>query len=188
MKRIFAAVKITPDANFSNIYNQLKAALRHDHINWVPLHNMHLTLKFFGEVHDEQIETIDDALQQVAQRHQPFAMELFGTGIFGSSYDPRVVWFGIRHSEVINALAMDALDSVVPLGFPRDRQNFRPHLTIGRVKDITDKSIFQQAICSHSGRFIQEVKVESFELIESKLQPQGSVYSVLENYRLEGRR
>lgn len=184
MKRIFAAIKIGPDANFSNIYNQLKTALRYNHINWVPLHNMHLTLKFFGEVHEEQIETIDEVLQQVAQRHQPFAMELFGTGIFGSSYDPRVVWFGIRHSEAISALAMDALDSVVPLGFQRDRQNFRPHLTIGRIKNITDKQIFQQAIRKHNATFIQEVKVESFELIESTLRPQGSVYTVLESYRL----
>jgi 2'-5' RNA ligase len=184
MKRIFAAVKITPDANFNSIYTQLKTALCHDRINWVPLHNMHLTLKFFGEVHEEQIETIDEVLQQVAQRHQPFAMELFGTGIFGSSYDPRVVWFGIRHSDAINALATDALDAVVPLGFPRDRQNFRPHLTIGRVKGITDKNIFQQTIRQHSETLIQEVKVESFELIESKLRPSGPVYTTLENYRL----
>ncbi len=186
MKRIFAAVKIAPDANFSSIYNQLKTALHHDRINWVPLHNMHLTLKFFGEVHEEQIEAIDDALQHVARRHQSFNIELFGTGIFGSSYDPRVVWFGIRNSEAISALATDVLDTMVPLGFPRDRQNFRPHLTIGRVKNITDKKIFQQTIRQHSDSLIQEVKVESFELIESTLRPQGPVYTVLESYRLEG--
>ncbi|MFA6999005.1 MAG: RNA 2',3'-cyclic phosphodiesterase [Victivallaceae bacterium] len=187
MKRIFTSVKIVPDANFSSIYNQLKVALRHDRINWVPLHNMHLTLKFFGEVHDEQVEAIDEVLQQVADRHKPFEMELFSTGIFGSSYDPRVVWFGIRHSEHISALATDVLDAVVPLDFLRDRQNFRPHLTIGRVKNITDKNIFQQAIRKHSDSLIQEVKVDSFELIESKLRPQGSIYTVLASYRLEGK-
>ncbi|MDD3527814.1 MAG: RNA 2',3'-cyclic phosphodiesterase [Bacteroidales bacterium] len=187
MKRIFAAVKIAPDANFSSVYNQLKTALRHDRINWVPLHNIHLTLKFFGEVHDEQVEAIDEILKQVAVRHKSFDMELFGTGIFGSSYDPRVVWFGIRHSEQISALAADVLDAVTPIGFPRDRQNFRPHLTIGRVKHITDKNIFQQTIRKHSNSLIQVVKVDSFGLIESKLRPQGSAYMALASYRLEAR-
>ncbi|NCA86822.1 MAG: RNA 2',3'-cyclic phosphodiesterase [Clostridia bacterium] len=182
MKRIFAAVKIAPDANFISIYTQLKAALRHDRINWVPLQNVHLTLKFFGEVPDEQIEAIDETLRQASERHKPFGMQLFGTGIFGSSYDPHVVWFGIRQSEQISALASDVLDAVVPLGFPRDRQNFRPHLTIGRIKRIADKNIFQQAIHKYSDTSIQEIKVESFELIESKLLPEGPVYTVLERY------
>jgi 2'-5' RNA ligase len=182
MKRIFAAVKIEPDANFISIYSQLKKALSHDRINWVPLHNMHLTLKFFGEVSDEQIEAIGELLRQASERHKPFGMQLFGTGIFGSSYHPRVIWFGIRHSEAISALAADVLDAVVPLGFPRDRQNFRPHLTIGRIKRIADKNILQQAIHKYSDTSIQEIKVDSFELIESTLRPEGSVYTVLESY------
>ena len=184
MKRLFAAIKVTPQENLINIYNNLKSGLQHEKINWVAEQNIHITLKFFGETPEDKIDDICDVLDEVSGRHKPFELQLQNVGIFGSAYNPRVIWFGIRDGSIIETLAIDVLDSVEDIGFERDRQNFRPHLTVGRIKFIRDKRYFQQAIDKLKTEYLQTVPVNSIYLFESKLRPQGPVYNVIEEFGL----
>ncbi len=184
MKRIFAAIKIQPTEVFHNTYYQLKSKLKNEKIKWVELENIHITLKFFGETDESKIEGITELLTEIAQNHSPFTLELKDVGIFGSSYNPRVIWFGIEKSEQLTYLANDVLDQVGSLGFVRDRQNFVPHLTIGRIKFIDDKKRFQEVISRFKSIEIQEQKVDQFYLIESILRPQGPEYTILESFNL----
>ncbi len=184
MKRTFAAIKIYPDEHFLNIFRELKTALGFNIINWVDEENIHITLKFFGATTEKQVGEICHLFDEVAEKYHPFQLNLKGTGIFGSRYDPRVLWFGIENSLPIENLAGDILSGVESIGFLRDRQNFRPHLTIGRIKNIKDKKLFQNVIDRMSEVFIQEAKVEEFFLIESRLRPQGPVYEIIETFRL----
>ncbi len=184
MKRIFAAIKVEPNENLLRVYDELKDDLRYEKIKWVEPQNIHITLKFFGETSDEKIDDICEVFDVIAQRHPAFTLQMQNVGIFGSSYNPRVVWFGMKESSEIEKLANDVLKSVEEVGFPRDRQNFRPHLTVGRIKVIQDKRYFQQVINKFKNTFLQTIPVNSFLLIESKLRPQGSVYNIVEVFPL----
>ncbi len=91
MKRIFAAIKINPNDKSLQIYNELKSACRNDKINWVDPHNLHITLKFFGETEENKIADIVSALLEIAKHHTGFSFYLKDVGIFGSHYKPRVI-------------------------------------------------------------------------------------------------
>jgi 2'-5' RNA ligase len=184
MKRLFAAVHIAPSKEFRDLYSSLQRGLRFADIKWVSPENIHITLKFFGETFEYRIPDISRALKAVGQGHSPFKFTIADTGIFGSSYNPRVVWFGIQAAQPLTALAQDVLTEVESIGWERDRQNFVPHITIGRVKDARDKRLFQQVIDDHKKAFIQEVSVTEFRLYESILQREGPIYKVLESYAL----
>jgi 2'-5' RNA ligase len=185
-KRLFAAIKVQPDPNLISIYNNLKSALRHEKINWVSEKNIHITLKFFGETPEDKIDEICEVFDNIAARHQPFNLTLENIGIFGSSYEPRVIWFGMAKSEAVEKLAEEVLLRLKTIGFEPDGQHFRPHLTIGRIKQIISKKQFQQTIDTFKNTFIQDVQVDDFELIESILKPQGPVYQVIESFNLDG--
>jgi RNA 2',3'-cyclic 3'-phosphodiesterase len=185
MKRLFAAIKIHPSEEFLKTYNSLKIGLRFCRITWVKPESIHVTLKFFGETEEKRIPDISRVLREVASSHQPFAAELVNVGIFGSSYSPKVIWFGIEKAEPLKNLGNDVLKSVESIGWEPDRQNFVPHLTIGRIKDVPDKQLFQRMIDEHKKTWMQEFRVQEFNLYESILQKEGPIYRVMESFKLQ---
>ncbi len=185
MKRIFVALKIHPSEKFLTIYDELKSACRNDKIKWVEPYNIHMTLKFLGETEEDKIGSIRNVLSGISFRNQSFELKLKDVGIFGSSYKPRVIWFGIEENESLINLANDVLDQMHDLGFEKDRQNFVPHLTIGRIKFIDNKRTFQEVINKYRSIKIQEQKVDQFYLIESILRQQGPEYKILESFLLK---
>jgi len=184
MQRLFAAIKVIPEVKLLSNYRELKSLLHNDKITWVGEQNIHITLKFFGDTPESDIPTIINILSQVASGHHPFVLNLESIGIFGSSYNPRVIWLGIKEPESVNALAEDILNTLDKSGYPRDDQHFRPHLTIGRVKMLKFKKDFQNIINRFKSTYFQEVQVNSFELFESKLTPQGPIYTKLQTFYL----
>jgi RNA 2',3'-cyclic 3'-phosphodiesterase len=184
MKRLFVAVKIHPSPEFIKTYNSLKSGLKFCRITWVKPENTHLTLKFFGETEEKRIPEISRVLKEVASGHKPFAAELADVGIFGSSYNPKVIWFGIENAEPMKKLGADVLQSLETIGWEVDRQNFVPHLTIGRIKEIPDKQLFQKIIDQHKKTRMQEISVREFYLYESILNRDGPIYRVIESYKL----
>jgi 2'-5' RNA ligase len=184
MKRLFAAVKIHPSPEFLKTYNSLKTGLKFCRITWVKPESIHVTLKFFGETDEKRIPDISKVLREVASNHKPFASELVNVGIFGSSYSPKVIWFGIEKAEPLKNLGNDVLRSVESIGWEPDRQNFVPHLTVGRIKDVPDKQLFQRIIDEHKKTWMQEISVQEFNLYESILNRDGPIYKVFETYIL----
>ncbi|MCF8366248.1 MAG: RNA 2',3'-cyclic phosphodiesterase [Bacteroidales bacterium] len=184
MKRLFAAIKVEPDENLIETYDKLKSGLRDEKINWVPERNIHITLKFFGETPEDKTDGICEVLDDIAREHNGFEIQLQNIGVFGSSYNPRVIWFGMDQNAALESLANDVLGGAEKLGWERDRQNFRPHLTVGRIKSIKEKRFFQQTIDKFKNSKLQAVPVQSFYLIESKLRAQGPVYEIVEEFRL----
>ncbi|MBE0638890.1 MAG: RNA 2',3'-cyclic phosphodiesterase [Bacteroidales bacterium] len=185
MKRLFAAIKVDPDATFLKTYSELRQMLRAGQITWVDDRKIHITLKFFGDTPEDSIPGMIDLFAEIASRHPSFEVDLSGTGIFGSSYNPRVIWFGMSHLEAIGMLAEDVLNTFHNHGFPRDEQHFRPHLTIGRIKHFESKKYFQQVIDRFKTTYLQNIQVSRFELIESKLTPRGPIYTTLETFGLK---
>jgi len=187
MKRLFVAVKIEPDKDFIATYQALLKSLVLERIKWVEPQNMHLTLKFLGKTPDEQLPRLHTALLAVASRHAEFELQLNKTGIFGSSYRPRVIWLGDDDSQEIRQLGEDILNGLDAAGFPRDRQNFVPHLTLGRIKQINSKKHFQNTMDQFRSTFSLNVRVTEFILYQSILKPEGPVYIALEKYKLRAK-
>lgn len=184
MKRLFAAIKIQPDENFLKVYYQLVNKLKEDSIKWVEPENIHLTLKFFGETDEGKIDDICQVLDEVCREYQPFTFRLQGVRIFGSSYNPKVIWFGIENNELLKKIGNHLVNDLSKAGFLNDRQNFVPHLTVGRIKELRHKNWFQTTINHYSEKFIQEINVDEICLFESILKPGGPTYLVIEKFKL----
>jgi 2'-5' RNA ligase len=185
MKRVFIAIKIDPSEQMLKIFSELKNSCRYDKIKWVELFNIHITLKFIGETEEDRIKEINTILGQISENYKPFSFNLTGAGVFGSKYDPRIVWIGVEKSEVLQNLANEIVERLDKIGFRKDRQNFVPHLTIGRIKFIGNKAHFSDLISRYTTLNIQEQQVDQFHLIESILLPSGPKYKILQSFSLQ---
>jgi len=184
MKRLFAAIKVHPSEVFLSRYYTLQKNLKEEKIKWVDPVNIHITLKFFGETPDHHIPGIRVALKQAAEEIVPFQYNINNTGIFGSSYNPRLIWFGIEPQEGIIQLSESIFRALEQIGIEKDRQNIVPHLTIARIKRLEDMQFFQMVIDKNRECFIQNEEVNEFHLFESQLSPNGPRYSIIDSYTL----
>lgn len=182
--RLFAAINIVPDENFSMVYNGLRQTLDYNIIKWVDLHNIHITLRFFGDTNPDEVPIIKTALEKAKEGIPPFELTLEKTGIFGSRYDPRVIWFGIKENPVLLNLYSNISQALEEVEYFADRQNFVPHLTIGRIKEIRDKQFFQQIIDRFSDTKLLSQNVTEFSIYKSELKKEGPIHTCIETFKL----
>jgi len=185
MKRLFVAIKINPDAGFTDQFRQLKTTLQQEKIKWVEEYNNHITLKFLGETEEKKIPEIENALSMVAVLHSIFDIHLVGLGVFGSRYDPRVIWTGIEPRQELVSLMQKIHQALEPAGFQPDRQNLVPHLTLGRIREIKDKERFRGIIDQFREISSVTMPVTRFILYESILKKEGPVYISLKSFNLK---
>ncbi|MCD4736929.1 MAG: RNA 2',3'-cyclic phosphodiesterase [Bacteroidales bacterium] len=184
MKRIFLAVKILPDQNFLDFFNELKDAFHYERIKWIRSDNIHITLKFFGDVEDGKIPGIISIIESVTKKINPFVIELGGTGFFGNKSNPRVVWTGIKADQDFFNLGEELLSSFELVGYLRDHGKFKPHLTLGRIKFISDVHAFHEILNDYNEDHFQELRIDKLILYESILKPQGPEYISLKSFNL----
>jgi len=176
MKRLFAAIKIHPSSRYISLFNEISSSLRHERIKWVEPENTHLTLKFFGETDETKIPAIRQSIETAVAQSKPFTLKIANTGIFGSRYDPKVIWFGIEKNSALEDLVQNIFTELAKCGWEKDRQNFVPHLTIGRIKELKDKPLFQKIVSKYNTVEIQDENVTEIILYESILRREGPLY------------
>ncbi len=184
MKRLFTAIKIQPDNEFITQFREVQRQLQHERIKWVEEYNIHMTLKFFGETEEEKIPVINQVVEEVASKTNVFSFSLRNLGIFGSTYDPRVVWVGIEPYANLVQIMKVFRDKMTVIGYEPDRQNLVPHLTLGRIKFLKDKKSFQHIIDQYKDISSQEITVDRFILFESILKKEGPVYLAPKTFQL----
>jgi 2'-5' RNA ligase len=183
-KRLFAAIHIHPDSSFLRRFSELQHKLHLDKIKWVENENLHVTLKFFGETPEEKIPAIISALRNACNQQHDFSLQTGEIGIFGSSYKPRVIWLNLQMPEPFHTLQQSITTELEPLGYVNDRQNFVPHLTLGRINTIKDMTLFQQHMETNRNQLMLTQQAHELILFESILQPSGPVYVALEQFLL----
>ena len=153
-------------------------------IKWVRPENMHITLKFLGDIQPDQIDSIENVIRDVAGSVTPFNVWIRGAGCFPNEHHPRVLWLGIfTKTEIPGHMARDLNGRLAVLGFQTEKRKFKPHLTLGRVRTL--KNIGQVV-----GRMRQEgfesdgFHVNQIHLMQSRLKPSGAEYSVLKSIDL----
>jgi len=184
LTRAFIALEI-PNQTHQKISNQtanLRKNLDSQTVRWVPADNIHLTLKFLGDISRTQIEQISQVLSVIAGRHIKHLIKISELGAFPNIRRPRVIWIGIQAPETLNALYQELEGETAKMEFPPEKRSFNPHLTIGRVKQHISQAnsqALQNALSSIKIGYIDTVEVEALHLFKSDLKPSGAVYTKL---------
>ena len=140
--------------------------------------NIHVTLRFLGEIPASLVESVCEAMRQI--KFQPFDLELEGLGCFPDYHRPNVVWVGITRGEVELRSIFNQLEpSLRRLGFPPDRKGFSPHLTIARVRSGRDRQKLVESVEALKDQTIGSITVSRVKLKKSVLTPKGPIYSTL---------
>lgn len=185
LTRTFIAIKIIPDIQFLQLYSTLKESLKEDAIKWVRHNNFHLTLRFWGDTTQKQIEKIKLALEELAVQFQPFQFKLKGIGYFKNKGKPRILFANIEESPTLKQLANGINQQGVKYGFEKETREFKPHLTVGRIKFVKKRNDFYSLIQRFEKTEIQTVKVSEIIFYQSILSSMGSVYKPLKIVQLK---
>jgi 2'-5' RNA ligase len=185
MKRTFIAIKIPLSYKTKELLNNVKVELKDEKIRWVENHNMHITLFFLGDTDETKIVNIGNDLKNALHEFEAFHIQCKGIGVFKSIFRPRAFWIGIEKSKNLENLNSIIRDLMISFGFTSDYKEFRPHLTIGRLKHIKDIDKLKSLIDLYKEFEIQNVKVTEICFFESQLTPQGSIYKSLETICLD---
>ncbi len=181
--RAFIAVEL-PEAvkeYLSTLSDELKRA-RGD-VKWVRPESIHLTLKFLGTVRLELVPALEAAAAPVFSREQSFGLRAGGLGAFPNLGRPRVIWAGLEdRSGSLGPLAASVESAVEPLGFPREKRSFNPHLTLGRVRSDAGKRDLAEAVRHRMDSVGPSFTVDHAALFQSILKPTGAEYRVVRRF------
>ncbi len=136
--------------------------------------NLHLTVKFLGEIDPAQVDPVVEALRAV--RADPFSLTV-GYPVCNPPRKPRVIWCDVTDGGESAALARQVDDLLAPLGFPRETRPFRPHVTLARVKEFHPSQCREAAFIPREP--LGTCRVERIKLKKSTLTPRGSIYEDL---------
>jgi 2'-5' RNA ligase len=154
---------------------------------WVPPGNLHLTLKFLGEITEERVARVADAAREVAGRSRPFSITLGGLGAFPSPKKPQIVWIGVAQgAERLIELARDLDVTLRRVKFPRDDRPFRPHLTIARAAHARPVPDLSGLLGGMRGVVVGTQSVDRLVVMESILNTNGAGYRSVDEVRLGG--
>ena len=183
--RVFIAVELTESikGKIAGLQEGLKGTP--DKIKWVDPSLNHLTLKFLGEIKEEGLKKVLWVSREVAAGFSFFRIKIKGTGVFPDSPSPRVVWVGVEEGgNKLKALVNQLEKELVRQGFAEEKREWIPHLTLGRVKVLKEKGKLRDIVLSHKGIEAGEMEVKSIGVIESRLTPEGPIYTLLERIPL----
>ena len=184
MIRAFIAVGIDPKTveRISEATDQLKPSIAG--IRWAPLTNLHLTVKFLGDVEETTIDPIARALRQHIAPFPRFTINAKGLGVFPDVKRPQVLWVGLEGIHLAE-LASTVETALKPLGFEPEKRGFKPHLTIGRWRQ-RDKSTakFIAELERWAGYEFGKSEVRNIILFQSMLRPEGAIHRPLEKILL----
>lgn len=177
MYRLFVAIELPEwvKAELSGLSFGLPNA------NWVPDEQLHLTLRFIGEVDKVQFEEIAQALTEV--QLDPFDLVLEGIGTFPPRGTPRVLWVGVEKSEPLLQLRHRVDSALGQAGVPPEGRKFSPHITLARLKDAP-MSRLGPFLTGHALFKLEPFEIEEFHLFSSQLTSKGAIHTLEETYSL----
>ena len=183
MLRIFVAIVPPPDLieAFSVLEEELSdSALE---VRWTLPDALHLTVQFLGDVAEGEIPTVKRALRDAVADQAPFDGEFRGMGVFPNQKKPRVLWVGLESPELIE-LAGRIEVSLSPVGFPPAEREFRPHLTLGRIRSAKGGEGVTRVVREISDRNFGTARFDRLILFKSDLRQAGSIYTPLTTFEL----
>jgi len=182
--RTFIAIDLTDGIlqKIVSITSYLKTQVPSNAIKWVSEGNLHLTLKFLGEIPESKLEQIKTLSRKAVHEIHSLIFSVEGLGMYPNHKNPRVIWLGIFNEKPLVKLAAQIDQALYEAGIPREKRPFSPHLTIGRVRRSAshDEIIKIGAVLSQfKVDCLGEMPVEKVRLYQSELKPRGPIYTPL---------
>lgn len=186
-KRIFVAIDISQVVREEAIAfaEELRQEFQNLRVGWEKPEKLHLTLKFLGDIDEEQLESLSRAVAETANQISKFNLRISGTGAFPSPRNARILWLGIKDENDNLLKVNDVLESECEKrGFAKEKRNFKAHLTIARLREPhKSKELVEKHLQNNfeAGEF----SVSEIVIYESRLQKSGSIYSVVSKHKFE---
>lgn len=182
--RCFVAIEI-PES-IQNVFVEMQNALKSkiNNASWVKLGNFHLTLRFLGDVKNEDIDEISNTIEGVALNHQPIRLDFGGIGAFPNLTRPNVLWVGLKIGRTpVTTLGVKLNKAMFKLDF-KDERRFHPHVTLARLKNrvslASSMTLFEK-FDTLQNAFLT---VNEILLVRSELQPSGAIYTPIKRFKL----
>jgi len=186
--RTFIGIELSED--IKDALGQIQSHLKYSgaDVKWIEKNNIHLTLKFLGEVSEEKIGKIKDIMNNIGKEMKQFEISLKNIGAFPKIEFPRVIWADLDKGAAESAeLAKRIDESLSKIGFQKESRPFAAHLTIGRVRSPKNKEALIEKMRSLNETQDTSGKgqiVSSVTLFQSTLTPKGPIYTKLHESRL----
>lgn len=179
--RLFVALEIprTVRDNLAILIDELRKI--GPKARWLRPETIHVTLKFIGEAPSERLPEIRSTLANV-RSGGAVELRFRGLGTFPNAKRPAVLWAGIEASPNLQELAADIESSLEPLGFPRERRAYVPHLTLARFQPPHIPEALRAAISERNDREFGAFETSQFALFESKLKSSGAEHTALASF------
>jgi 2'-5' RNA ligase len=162
-----------------------KADIKRSDAKWVNPENIHLTLKFLGEIKDEQVVDVCNITGDVVGRHESFELHVESVGHFGGK-SARVLWVGTgQNIDKLLQLQQDLEQQLDLAGWPRENRKFSGHLTLCRIRNTRAGIKLAQLAQQYKDFKLGAMPADSVSVYQSQLTPQGPVYTVLGKYELK---
>jgi RNA 2',3'-cyclic 3'-phosphodiesterase len=174
--RLFVALNLPLDIKSS--LSLLKAELRG--AQWVPSSNLHLTIRFIGEVNEQQLQVIKEELREVS--FFPFSLRLKDLGHFSGRSGPNTIWVGVDPKEDLLELRTLVDSALLRAKVPLEKLNFKPHVTLAKLKGVSLESLVEY-FQAGMGFYTRKIEFNEMVLISSKLRKDGPVYSEEEIFK-----
>lgn len=176
MIRLFAALALPDDV----VQGLLALQAGVPGARWSTREQLHLTLRFIGEVDERDASAIDDAL--AATSAPRFTLQLKGVGSFGGK-NPRALWAGVAPNEALIHLQRKIERAIQRLGFPAEERKYTPHVTLARLRATPPQRVMDY-LSDHGLYTSPPFEVSEFTLFSSRLTPNGSIYVAEREYAL----
>jgi 2'-5' RNA ligase len=183
--RTFIAIELPSEIRAG--IGQVQAATRAAGLRaaWVRPENIHLTLKFLGDIRAAEIETIARAMADACRPYEPFELTVKGMGVFPGTDRPRVLWVGVGGQvDVLEKLQHSLAQQLAGCGYPDEKRRFHAHLTVARFKGSVATQALLQAIQAQAAFETQAFVAREIILFQSVLKPSGAIYSALRRVAL----
>lgn len=188
--RAFIAIELPKEIKTILTKTQEKLKSSEADIKWVEPENIHLTLKFLGEINEEQLNKITKIITNIASSKEPFHINLSCIGAFPDIKYPRVIWAGSDKSEFeLKTIVKELENKIQKIGIPKEGRAFSSHITLGRVRSGLNKDKLKQKLEELSKVAIAgetaEFEANKITLFKSTITSKGPVYEAIHRASLK---
>lgn len=185
--RTFIAIPVSIPQELHYTLKHFQHEFSAERIRWMDPAQMHITLRFIGDIPEEQVNAVKVNFRETYDAFERFELRLCGLGTFNHRSALKVLWAGIEAADMVSALHLATqrmLDEIVSLP---DHHTFRPHLTLARIKRLREAGRFQREVDRFRNREFGTCSVDEVVFYRSMLRSSGAVYETLDKAELRQR-
>jgi RNA 2',3'-cyclic 3'-phosphodiesterase len=184
-RRLFIAVEIRKSPALVAVIDDFKKTFRNDNIKWTDNAGLHLTTQFLGDTDEDKIPQLIESISNTCKGFSIFNLAILGAGVFKNIHNPSVLWLGVERYDILKTIKEKLDVSLSNLGFQLEERAFKPHLTLGRIKQLNNTELLKTMIFKYQEKPIVQETINKVILFESELTPKGPIYKKLSVCKLE---